>query len=162
MMMLTGEDHKSQIKESEAALEIAKKAHAGQVDKAGKPYIDHPMRVAERVKDDHDCFVLALIHDVMEDSNITAEELIESGIRAEIVEKAKILTHDKDIPYLEYVNQIKADPVATRVKLADLKDNMDISRISSPIPADYERLERYKKAKEVLKVKFIPEGIIDN
>lgn len=133
----------------ELALEIATSAHKGQVDKAGKDYINHPMTVASYVNTDEEK-ATALLHDVIEDTEYTADKLITLGIPTNVVEAVKVLTKNKGTDYMDYLSLVKANPIARAVKLADLKHNMQIERIPNPTDKDYKRIEKYKKAKEFL------------
>lgn len=133
------------------AMCLAYNAHMGQVDYNGVPYIFHPVHLAEQMDDEISCAV-ALLHDVVEDTDITMEAL-EKEFPAEIMEPLKRLTHADDTDYFDYVRRIKSDPVAKKVKLADLAHNSDESRcVGSDISE--ERLEfwrnKYAKAKEIL------------
>ena len=127
------------------ALVIAKKAHAGQVDKAGVDYIQHPLYVASQVETEQEKAV-ALLHDVIEDSNITAVDLLASGLPNEVVTAVQILTKKKGQSYQEYLEKVKTNDLARVVKLADLKHNSDLSRLKSVSDTDRERVEKYKKA----------------
>lgn len=109
------------------AMEIALKAHEGQVDKAGFPYIAHPMHLAEQFYDE-DSVVVALLHDVIEDTDVTIDDLRKEGFNEKVLTALRLLTHQKGVPYMEYVGKIKEDPLARRVKLADLRHNCDVSR----------------------------------
>ena len=132
------------------AISIAAKAHDGQLDKAGKPYIYHPLRVMLYAEGDEKVKCTAVLHDVLEDSCITEADLMAEGFDEEIITALKFLTHSDDEDYMEYVSRLKSNPVAKAVKLADLKDNMDMSRIENPTERDFLRLEKYKKAKAIL------------
>ncbi|VJT83693.1 metal dependent phosphohydrolase, HD region [Streptococcus pneumoniae] len=127
------------------ALAIAKKAHAGQVDKAGIDYIQHPLYVASQVKTEQEKAV-ALLHDVIEDSDITAADLLASGLSNEVVTAVQILTKKKGQSYQEYLGKVKSNNLARVVKLADLKHNSDLSRLKSVTNTDYERVKKYKNA----------------
>ena len=134
----------------ESAIATAAKAHEGQTDKAGKPYILHSLRVMLNVKGCIPEQCAAVLHDVIEDTDITAEALLELGFSKEVVDAVVLLTRSKDEDYMEYVKRLKANPIARAVKLADLSDNMDMSRIANPTEKDLARLEKYKKAKSIL------------
>ena len=138
----------------EKARKIAEKAHAGQVDKGGHPYILHPVRVMERCETELEK-ITAVLHDVLEDSEYTLEDLRKEGFADEILEALLCLTHLEGEGYMEYMERICRNPLAARVKYADLQDNMNLSRIPNPTEKDFSRLEKYKKAKarieEVLK-----------
>ena len=134
----------------ELALKIATKAHEGQVDKAGQPYINHPMHVASLVTKTNEKIV-ALLHDVVEDTNITFKYLEAQGFSDEIIEALKLLTHDESVTYFDYVELIKCNKLARAVKVADLTHNSDISRIINPQEKDRKRIEKYKQALLILK-----------
>lgn len=127
------------------ALAIAKKAHAGQVGKADVDYIQHPLYVASQVKTEQEKAV-ALLHDVIEDSDITAADLFASGLSNEVVTAVQILTKKKGQSYQEYLGKVKSNNLARVVKLADLKHNSDLSRLKSVTNTDYERVKKYKNA----------------
>ena len=127
------------------ALAISKKAHAGQVDKAGVDYIQHPLYVASQVETEQEKAV-ALLHDVIEDSNITAVDLLASGLPNEVVTAVQILTKKKGQSYQEYLEKVKINDLARVVKLADLKHNSDLSRLKTVSNTDYNRVEKYKNA----------------
>lgn len=131
------------------ALNIARKAHRGQKDKAGKPYILHPVRVALGVKGQK-AKVIALLHDVLEDSDkYRIEDL--SFLDEKQREALLLLTHDKEVPYFEYVEKIKSNPLAKEVKLSDLKQNSNLKRLRTVTEKDRTRAEKYKKAISILK-----------
>jgi len=127
------------------ALSIAKKAHAGQVDKAGIDYIQHPLYVASQVKTEQEKAV-ALLHDVLEDSDITAADLLAYGLPNEVVTAIQILTKKKGQSYQDYLEKVKSNDLARVVKLADLKHNSDLSRLKSVSDTDRERVKKYKNA----------------
>nr|DAD97454.1 MAG TPA: (p)ppGpp synthetase, RelA/SpoT family [Siphoviridae sp. ctQGT6] len=127
------------------ALAIAKKAHAGQVDKAGIDYIQHPLYVASQVTTEQEK-ATALLHDVIEDSDVTADDLLVSGLPNEVVTAVQILTKKKGQSYQEYLEKVKSNNLARIVKLADLKHNSDLSRLKSVTNTDCERVEKYKNA----------------
>jgi len=133
----------------EKALEIAKEAHKGQLDKAGVDYIQHPLNVAAMVESPEEKAV-ALLHDVIEDTDISVEDLRTKGMPGDVVEAVFALTKLKDIDYFEYLNRVKDNPLARKVKLADLSHNSDISRIPNPREKDKERIKKYKLAIEYL------------
>lgn len=128
----------------ELALQIAKEAHAGQVDKAGKDYILHPITVASYMDTDTEK-AIAYLHDVLEDTSVTVDEL-RNHFSNEIVDTVITLTHRKDESYFEYIQRISKSKLAKKVKVADLLHNLDITRIKEPSKQDYERLEKYKKS----------------
>ncbi len=128
----------------ELALQIAQKAHVGQVDKAGKDYIFHPITVSSYMDTDTEK-AIAYLHDVLEDTNVTADDL-RTIFSNEIVDTVIILTHRKDESYFEYIQRVSKSNLAKKIKVADLLHNLDITRIKEPTKSDYERLEKYKKA----------------
>jgi len=134
----------------ERAIEIAVTAHKGQVDKAGKPYILHPLRLMFKMSSENE-MIAAVLHDVVEDTDWTIEKLIVEGFDEEVMTAVKLLTHDKKIPYIKYIEAIKTNKIALKVKLADLEDNMDIKRIAKPKFRDYARLAEYLKYYNELK-----------
>lgn len=131
------------------AMKIAYNAHHGQVDTGGIPYIFHPYHLAEQMKDEYTTCV-ALLHDVVEDTDVRIEELAKIFPR-EVVDAIALMTHQKDEPYLEYVARIKDNPIAKAVKLADLQHNSDETRLENADEAtlSYYR-EKYRKAFEIL------------
>ena len=133
----------------ELALSIATEAHRGQFDKAGIDYIEHPIYVASQVDTEEEKAV-ALLHDVIEDSPFTAEELLLAGLLETVVTAVQILSKKKGQDYQTYLENVKSNPLARVVKLADLKHNSDLSRLSSVTDKELERLEKYKKAIDYL------------
>jgi len=131
------------------ALSIARKAHEGQLDKAGVDYIEHPIYVASQVDTEEEKAV-ALLHDVIEDSPVSAEELLQAGLPETVVTAVQVLTKKKEQDYQTYLETVKKNPLARLVKLADLKHNSDLSRLSSITEKDRERLKKYKKAIDFL------------
>ena len=112
--------------------------------KAGKDYILHPMKVASYMDTDTEKAV-AYLHDVLEDTNVTEDEL-RNMFPNEIVDTVIILTHRKDESYFEYISRVSTSKLAKKIKVADLLHNLDITRIKEPTKQDYQRLEKYKKA----------------
>lgn len=135
---------------TERAMQIAYEAHHGQVDKSGVPYIFHPFHLAEQMDTEEECIV-ALLHDTVEDTSVTIEQLEEEGFSSNVIRAIKLLTHDKSVDYLEYVTNLKDNPIARKVKLADLRHNSDPTRvIKNPTEKDRLRQEKYKKAINIL------------
>lgn len=133
------------------AYETAATAHRGQVDKAGVAYINHPATVAANVGENSSAIIVALLHDTIEDTPLTLDELQKKiPLTAEEVVALKLLTHDEKIPYLDYVAQIKSNELARRVKIADLRHNSDLSRIKNPSAKDFTRVEKYSAALKIL------------
>ena len=131
------------------ALCIAFDAHKEQVDKTGLPYVFHPFHLAEQMTDEISVCV-ALLHDVIEDTDITPEDLAAEGFPAAVLEAIALLTHAPDVPYMDYVQEIGKNPVARAVKLADLTHNSDLSRLDTVTEDDLARNEKYEKAKNLL------------
>ena len=131
------------------ALSIATQAHEGQLDKAGVDYIEHPIYVASQVDTEEEKAV-ALLHDVIEDSPVSAEELLQAGLPETVVTAVQVLTKEKEQDYQTYLETVKKNPLARVVKLADLKHNSNLSRLSSITEKDRERLKKYKKAIDFL------------
>lgn len=133
----------------ERALEIAAKAHAGQVDKAGEPYIIHPIKVMLRVSG-HEERVSAVLHDVVEDSEITLEALREEGFSAAVLEAIEALTKRPGETRVQAAHRAASNDIARVVKLADNAENMDLSRIPEPTNKDHERMKEYEKVRDIL------------
>lgn len=134
----------------ELALKVALKAHEGQLDRAGQPYILHPLTVMQHV-DSAAARVTAVLHDVVEDSDKTLADLAKLGFDQEVLAAVDLLTHREGVPYDDYVRALKDNPIARQVKLADLAHNMDIRRMDSPLDkSDYERLAKYRRAWAIL------------
>ena len=134
----------------ETALEIAIKAHKNQKDRYGKPYILHPLRVMMNVNGE-DEKIAAILHDVVEDSEITLDDLRKSGFNVKIIDAVDCLTKREGEDYFDYIKRVLISPIAIRVKLADLEDNMDLKRIDIITEKDIARLNRYLKAWRILK-----------
>ena len=131
------------------AMKLCYEAHKDQVDKSGLPYVFHPAHVAEQMTDEATTIV-ALLHDVVEDTDYTLEDLAAEGFGKEILEAVALMTHEDDVPYLDYVAKLKDNPIARAVKLADLAHNSDLSRIGEVDEETKQRLEKYKKATTLL------------
>ncbi len=124
---------------------IAKNAHKGQIDKSGKKYINHPVAVASLVFTEKER-VVALLHDVIEDTSITIEDLIKSGIPLDVVDAIKCLSKEENLEYFEYLKRVKSNKLARSVKIADLTHNMDLSRLNHISNEDFNRYKKYKRA----------------
>ena len=129
--------------------QYAEEKHSGQTDKAGLPYIGHPRAVAAKLSGETEKIV-ALLHDTVEDTDATIEE-IRALFGDEAADAVQCLTHEKGVPYMEYVARIRENPLARKVKMADLTHNMDTSRLPEITERDLQRLEKYKAAYEMLK-----------
>ncbi|GAB5537104.1 MAG: HD domain-containing protein [Rubricoccaceae bacterium] len=134
----------------ERAIVIAAEAHAGVRDKGGAPYILHPLRLMLGMSTEAEQ-IAAVLHDVVEDSDWTLDQLRAEGFSEEIVRAVDHVTRCDDETYAEFVQRAGEDPVAARVKAADLIDNMDVSRIASPTAKDHERIAKYERALATLR-----------
>jgi (p)ppGpp synthase/HD superfamily hydrolase len=132
------------------AMKLAYKAHQKQKDRSGLPYVLHPLHLAEQM-DTEETTVAALLHDVAEDTDYTLEDLRREGFPETVLEALALLTHDPAVPYLDYVRALKDNPIARAVKLADLAHNSDLSRLSKVSEKDLARVEKYRKAMEILR-----------
>ncbi len=135
--------------QTKKALKLCFQAHRDQVDKSGMPYVFHPFHLAEQMTDEATT-VTALLHDVVEDTDFTLNDLRAMGFPAAAVDAVAMMTHDPKVPYLEYVAKIRTNPVARAVKLADLRHNSDLSRLDTVDEKALERVEKYKKAIRLL------------
>lgn len=133
----------------ELAISVALQAHKGQLDKGGHPYILHPLAVMNRVESMEEKIV-AVLHDVIEDSEVTIEELRGLGFSEEILTAIQLLTRSTEDSYEEFIEKTTRDRTARNVKIADVQENMNISRIKNPTQEDVHRLEKYRKALERL------------
>lgn len=131
------------------AMRISYEAHHGTYDKGGVPYVFHPIHVAEMMQDEYSTTV-ALLHDVVEDTDYTLDKLIEDGFPDEIVEAVDAITRRSGEDYFVYIDRVKANALATTVKIADLEHNTDDSRLAILSDANIKK-QRYEKAKRVLK-----------
>jgi (p)ppGpp synthase/HD superfamily hydrolase len=129
----------------ENAIALAAKAHSGQVDRAGAPYILHPLRMMLKLATPEERMA-AMLHDVVEDCGVTLDDLRAQGFSEAVVAAVDALTQRDGESYEAFVERAALDPVGRRVKLADLEDNSDLSRIANPTPRDFERLEKYRRA----------------
>ena len=136
----------------ERAIEIAAAIHAGQTDKGGAPYILHPLRVMLRVAPGAQQIV-AVLHDVVEDSDgkITFDDLAREGLSQEVIDGVRAVTKIDGESYEAFIARAALDPVGKAVKLADLAENSDLSRIDRPTQKDLERVEKYRRAMEYLR-----------
>ena len=130
------------------AMRLCYHVHHGQTDKAGVPYVFHPIHLAEQMEDELTT-VIALLHDVVEDTEYTLDDLRDMGFEPAVLEALRLLTHDPAVPYLDYVAAIRENPAARAVKLADLAHNSDVTRLP-PQLRDPEREERYRQARKLL------------
>ena len=136
-------------KMTKLALKLCFEAHKTQTDKSGMPYVFHPFHLAEQMRDE-DTTVVALLHDVIEDTDYTLDDLRELGFEDRVISAIALMTHDDAVPYMEYVAEIKKNPIARAVKLADLRHNSDMTRLDTVSPWDEKRAEKYAVAIRLL------------
>lgn len=129
----------------EKSLQIALRAHAGQKDKAGKTYLLHPLRVMSKMESPEQMSV-ALLHDVIEDSSITASDLLAEGLPASVVDAVQLLSKNESDTYEVFIERLVSNKLAARVKLADIEDNINILRLTEVGQKDFERLVKYHAA----------------
>ena len=134
---------------TKAALRLCFDAHKDQVDKSGLPYVFHPFHLAESMTTEATTIV-ALLHDVVEDSTYTFEDLVKMGFGDEVIDALRLLTHGDGVDYMEYVRAIKGNPIAKAVKLADLTHNSDLTRLDKVDDKAIERRNKYLEAYELL------------
>ena len=127
------------------AAQLASDAHAGQVDKGGNPYIDHPAAVADKLVSE-DEKIVALLHDTVEDTYLTLATVADAGFPENIVHAIDCLTKRSGEAYEDYLRRIRGNHLARAVKIADIEHNMDLSRLKTVNAADRKRLEKYKAA----------------
>ena len=131
------------------ALNLCFEAHKEQRDKSGAPYVFHPFHLAEQMKDE-DTTIVALLHDVIEDTDYTLDDLRALGFNERVISAVALMTHGEDVPYMDYVRNIAKDPIAKAVKLADLRHNSDMTRLDNITQWDVKRAEKYKEAIKIL------------
>lgn len=129
----------------ERAIQIAERQHAGQVDKADRPYIEHPKRVMNAMSNDAERIV-AVLHDAIEDTNLTLSELAAEGFPDYVLKALDSVTRRDEEAYDDFIARAAMNPIGRRVKYADLQDNADLSRIASPTGADFARTAKYHRA----------------
>lgn len=135
--------------QTKKALKLCFEAHRDQTDKSGLPYVFHPFHLAEQMRDE-DTTVVALLHDVVEDTPYTLDDLKKMGFSDVVITALALMTHEKPVPYLQYVWKIRKNPVARAVKQADLQHNSDLSRLESVSDKDRARVLKYKMALAIL------------
>ena len=136
-------------KMTKVALRLCFEAHRDQEDKSGMPYVFHPFHLAEQMTDE-DTTVVALLHDVIEDTDYTTDDLRHLGFSERVVDAVALMTHAEGVPYMDYVAKIKENPIARAVKLADLRHNSDMSRLDEITPYALKRAEKYAAAIRLL------------
>lgn len=129
------------------AIAIASTVHADQVDRGGNAYILHPMRIMQRLRTtDAELMQIAIMHDVIEDSDYTIESLQKEGFSKRVLAALECLTHHKDEEYDDYIRRISTNDDAILVKLEDLRDNSDITRLKGITQKDFERVQKYHRS----------------
>lgn len=131
------------------ALKLCYEAHRDQYDKGGIPYVFHSIHVAEQLEDELSVCV-ALMHDIIEDTAYTMEDVEELGFPKEVLDALRCITRQEKQDYMDYIRVVKTNALATRVKLVDLEHNSDLTRLEEVDEKALRRIERYKKAKEIL------------
>lgn len=134
---------------TKVALKLCFAAHKNQIDKSDMPYVFHPFHLAEQMQDE-ETTIVALLHDVIEDTDYSIEDLRKMGFSERVLAAIALMTHAPEVSYMDYVAKIKTNPIAKAVKLADLRHNSDLSRLNEVTPQDEARAEKYKKAIELL------------
>ena len=135
--------------ETKKALKLCFEAHKDQLDKSGMPYVFHPFHLAEQMESE-ECTVVALLHDVVEDTDLTIEDLKAMGFSNEVTDAITLMTHEEGVEYMDYVKEIKNNEIARKVKLVDLKHNSDLSRLDIVDENALKRREKYLKAMALL------------
>ena len=133
----------------ERAIEIAVEAHKGQKDKAGNPYILHPLRLMFQMQTDNERMA-AVLHDVVEDSDWTLDDLRKENFDNEVIDAVNLLTRDDNDSYEEFVQKAASNPISKAVKIADITDNLDLSRISKMTEKDVDRVKKYQRVLKIL------------
>ena len=131
------------------ALKLCFDAHKNQVDKTGMPYVFHPFHLAEQMSDEIST-ICALLHDVIEDTEYTFNDIRNMGFPQEVIDVLMLLTHEDNVPYMEYVEKINENPIAKQVKLADLRHNSDLTRLNIIDEKALARVDKYQKAITIL------------
>ena len=135
-----------ELKPKELAFEIASKAFEGKTDKGGKPYLNHLVRVAKKFENDDFLYPIAMLHDLLEDCPEWNVDSLSCLFNKNVVKTIDILTRKENQTYEDYISCINENSWATKVKIEDLKDNMDVTRLSDLGTKDFERLKKYLKA----------------
>ena len=136
-------------KKTKEAMKLMFEKHKSQLDKSGLPYVHHPLHVAEQMKDENTTIV-ALLHDVIEDTDMTIEQLEPYDFPKEAIEALRLMTHEKGLDYFDYIKRLSKNPIARKVKLADLEHNMDLSRLNRITEENKKRIEKYQKSHQYL------------
>jgi len=128
----------------ERAIEIAVEAHKGQKDKAGIPYVLHPLRLMFKMESNNEK-IAALLHDVVEDSDWTLDDLKKEGFNSDVIEAVSLLTRDEKDSYDEFVQKTVSNPISKNVKIADINDNLDLNRLNVIMDKDIARIKKYHR-----------------
>lgn len=131
------------------AMKFCFQAHKDQTDKSGIPYVFHPIHLAEQMQDE-DTTVVALLHDVVEDTDYTIKDIAALGFSERVIAAIALMTHAENVPYMDYIAKIKENPIAKAVKLVDLAHNSDITRLDVVDEKAKARIEKYAKAIQLL------------
>jgi (p)ppGpp synthase/HD superfamily hydrolase len=129
----------------ENAIVLTAQKHAGQKDKSGKPYILHPLRVMLSMETEEERIV-AILHDILEDTDVTVSDLLKRGFSEEVVEAIRSVTRRENESYMDFIRRANENEIGRKVKIADLKDNMNWDRIQQPTDDDLKRMQKYQKA----------------
>lgn len=136
---------------TKAAMKLCFKAHKEQVDKAGIPYVFHPISLAERFGEDQEAETcVALLHDVLEDTDYTVDDIRAAGMSDEVIEALLLLNHNPKVEYMDYVRHLSKNNIARHVKIYDLQHNSNLSRLEKVTKKDLKRVEKYKEALRIL------------
>lgn len=152
---------------TEKAMKLAYEKHKDMVDKTDMPYIIHPILVADKMPDE-DSTVVALLHDVVEDTDVTIDNLKEMGFNDNVIGSLKCLTHEDGVDYLDYIRNVAKNPIARKVKIADIEHNSDLTRVRNNPELIEKFSQKYPKALEILKAsendkikdKYLPIGTV--
>lgn len=136
---------------TKAAMKLCFEAHKDQVDKAGIPYIFHPTSLAERFEEGQEAEICAaLLHDVLEDTNYTVDNIRAAGMNEEVIEALLLLNHNPKVEYMDYVRHLSKNHIARHVKICDLQHNSNLSRLEKVTEKDLKRVGKYKEALRIL------------
>ena len=138
------------MKNLEKAIKIAVDAHTGQTDKGGNPYILHPLRVMFNLNNESEKIV-GVLHDVLEDTNVKIEDIKKEGFSVEVVDALILITKNVSQNYEDYIEGIKSNVIALKVKIADIEDNLDVKRLNIISEDDSIRINKYLKMHRYLK-----------
>lgn len=135
--------------ETKRALKLCFEVHKDQLDKSGLPYVFHPFHLAEQMEDENTTIV-ALLHDVIEDTDFTLDDLRSWGFNKSVIEALALMTHDENVPYMDYIAKLQTNPIARAVKLADLRHNSDLTRLDIVDERALSRVRKYAQAIKLL------------